>query len=136
MSNKVKKRITPQLIAPPPPPPPKQAAKKHAGGHRRLENASNGTLKQMKVAIKAHNERYCIKLTGTKAAVKSRVDRAAKRFRDIERRNGGEKPQQAARKPGSGGATEGQKTTARRLRELEKRVRRAGDKDMASELAF
>ena len=80
MSNKVKKRITPQLIAPPPPPPPppKQPVKKHAGGHKRLENASNGTLKQMKVAIKAHNERYCIRLTGTKPAVKSRVDRAAK----------------------------------------------------------
>jgi hypothetical protein len=135
MSNKVKKRITPQLIAPPPPP--KQAAKKHAGGHKRLENASNGTLKQMKVAIKAHNERYCIKVTGTKAAVKSRVDRAAKRFRDIERRSGGGgKPQQAARQPSSSGATEGQKTTARRLRELEKRAREQGGRDMASELAF
>ena len=132
--SKVKKRIAPQLIAPPPPP---QPAKKHAGGHKRLENASTGTLKQMKIAIKAHNERYCIKLTGTKAAVKSRVDRAAKRFRDIERRSGGgEKPQQAAHKSSSGGSTEGQKTTARRLRELEKRARKQGGRDMASELAF
>ena len=130
MSNKIKKRITPQLIAPPPPPPP---AKKHAGGHKRLENASNGTLKQMKVAIKAHNERYCIKLTGTKAAVKSRVDRAAKRFRDIERRSGGGKPKE--RDSGSGG-TKGQQSEARRLRDLEKRVRAQGGKDRASELAF
>ena len=133
MSNKVKKRITPQLIAPPPPPPP---AKKHAGGHKRLENASTGTLKQMKVAIKAHNERYCINLTGTKAALKARVDRAAKRFRDIERRSG-EKPQQAARKSrGNSGATDGQKTTARRLRELEKRARQEGGRDRARGLAF
>ena len=125
--SKVKKRITPQLIAPPQPP---QPAKKHAGGHKRLENASNGTLKQMKLAIKAHNERYCIRVAGTKAVVKSRVDRAAKRFRDIEGRGGKQKE-----KPNSSG-TKGQQTEARRLRELEKRVRAQGGKDTASNLAF
>jgi len=125
--SKVKKRIAPQLIAPPPPP---QPAKKHAGGHKRLENASTGTLKQMKLAIKAHNERYCIRVAGTKAVVKSRVDRAAKRFRDIEGR--GSKPKE---KPNSSG-TKGQQTEARRLRELEKRVRAQGGKDTASNLAF
>jgi len=124
--SKVKKRITPQLIAPPQP----QPAKKHAGGHKRLENASNGTLKQMKLAIKAHNERYCIRVAGTKAVVKSRVDRAAKRFRDIEGRGGKQKE-----KPNSSG-TKGQQTEARRLRELEKRVRAQGGKDTASNLAF
>lgn len=125
--SKAKKRITPQLIAPPQPP---QPAKKHAGGHKRLEHASNGTLKQMKAAIKAHNERYCIRVAGTKAVVKSRVDRAAKRFRDIEGRGGKQKE-----KPNSSG-TKGQKTTARRLRELEKRARKQGGRDMASSLAF
>jgi hypothetical protein len=64
------------------------------------------------------------------AVVKSRVDRAAKRFRDIEGRGGKQKE-----KPNSSG-TKGQQTEARRLRELEKRVRAQGGKDTASNLAF
>jgi hypothetical protein len=47
-----------------------------------------------------------------------------------------EKPKASAAFGGGSTGAERQKNEARRLRKLEKRVRRAGDKDMASELAF
>jgi hypothetical protein len=112
-----KKRIAPQLIAPPPPSPP---PKKHAGGHKRLEKSAEGTLKDMKAAVKNHNEKYCIKLTGTRAQVKQRVQRVAKRFRDIERKGGrgGNTPAKAPAAMGGGGGTKGQKKASKKLHKL------------------
>lgn len=102
-----------------------EPAKKRSGGHKRIESNVNGTVKQMKQAIKEHNDRYCIKTTGTKSAIKARMERVAKRFRDIEKKGGGAK----------GGLTEGQQKANKELNKIAKKYGKL-TQDANPELAF
>ena len=88
----------------------KKKKKKQTTGYKRLEHAVGGTVKEMKTAIHEHNRRYCIKLSGSKSALNTRVKDTARKLSTISRSGGG-----GGGKKGSGSATEGQKKTAKAL---------------------
>jgi hypothetical protein len=73
----------------------KAAAGKQKGsssGYLRLKRAAEddgASVKQLRAATKAHNERYCIKVGGTKAELRGRIDRVARRFDAISGGGGG-----------------------------------------------
>ena len=123
--------------------------------------AKHRTKKELTQTAKALNARSPrVRTSGTKAVIlnsikqhESRLQnqpKPAKTWDEAHASIFGKKKKKKKKKPkeaekpkasaafGGGGSmgTEGQKNEARRLRKLEKRVRRAGDKDMASELAF
>ena len=83
--------------------PAKSAKKGDRMGYKRLAKNRNGSVKEMKAAIKEHNKRYCISTTGNKAALKQKMKRVDKKLSTIAKtgkRAGG----------GGGGGTGVQKT--------------------------
>ena len=91
----------------------KTTTTKKAMGYKRLENAAGGSVKEMKGAIREHNKRYCIKLSGSKKALNTRVKDTARKLNNISRSGGG---------GGGGGGGD------RPLTEAEKKTQKAYDK--------
>ena len=91
--------------------PAKSAKKGDRMGYKRLAKNRNGSVKEMKAAIKEHNKRYCISTTGNKATLKQKMKRVDKKLSTIAKtgkRTGG----------GGGGSTGGQKTAVKKLNKL------------------
>jgi hypothetical protein len=114
------------------------AEKGSSSGYLRLKSAAEdggATVKQLRAATKAHNERYCIKMGGTKAELRGRISRVAKRFDAISGGGKAKKP-----KPGGGGSdggTAGQKKTAAALKKMNKVLaKNKTGEDAFPELAF
>jgi hypothetical protein len=63
--------------------PAKSAKKGDRMGYKRLAKNRNGSVKEMKAAIKEHNKRYCISTTGNKAALKQKMKRVDKKLSTI-----------------------------------------------------
>ena len=107
-------------------------------GHLRLKSAAEdggATVKQLRAATKAHNERYCIKVGGTKAELRGRISRVAKRFDAISGGGKAKKPKPGG--GGSGGGTAGQKKAAAKLTKLSKVLaKNKTGEDAFPELAF
>ena len=107
----------------------KKKTTKKAMGYKRLESAVGGTVKEMKTAIHEHNKRYCIKVSGSKSALNTRVKDAARKLNTISRSGGGG----GGGKKGSG--TEGQKKAAAALGKVSKAYGNLQE-DANPELAF
>ena len=151
-ASKKKKRIAPQLIgpvpgaggAPPNAPAPFGAGKVAAAdggqgsssGYKRLRIAVSdpaATVKELKAAVKDHNARYCVPVTGKKADLKARMTRVSERFETIERK--GKKGGGGGLGGGGGGGTAGQRAAAKKLKKLASKYG-ALDRDANPELAF
>jgi hypothetical protein len=71
------------------------AAEKKKGsssGYLRLKRAAEdggASAKQLRAATKAYNERYCVQLSGTKAQLRGRMGKVAKRLDTISSDGGG-----------------------------------------------
>ena len=150
-----KKRIAPQLIGPVQgagggpangsapfgagPPRGVAAADGGAGsssGYKRLRIAVSdpgATVKQLKAAVKDHNSRYCVPVSGRKADLKARMTRVSERFETIERK--GKKGGGGGLGGGGGGGTAGQRAAAKKLKKLASKYG-ALDRDANPELAF
>ena len=88
------------------------AEKGSSSGYLRLKSAAEdggATVKQLRAATIAHNERYCIKMGGTKAELCGRISRVAKRFDAISGGGKAKKPKPGG--GGGGGGTAAQKKT-------------------------
>ena len=114
------------------------AEKGSSSGYLRLKSAAEdggATVKQLRAATKAHNERYCIKVGGTKAELRGRISRVAKRFDAISGGGKAKKPKPGG--GGSGGGTAGQKKAAAKLTKLSKVLaKNKTGEDAFPELAF
>ena len=152
-ASKKKKRIAPQLLGPVPAAggggPPNGSAPFGAGnvaaagggagsssGYKRLRIAVSdpaATVKDLKAAVKDHNARYCVPVTGKKADLKARMTRVSERFETIERKGG--KKGGGGLGGGGGGGTAGQRAAAKKLKKLASKYG-ALDRDANPELAF
>ena len=150
-SKKKKRRIAPQLLGPVPGAgggPPNAPAPFGAGnvaaagagggsssGYKRLRIAVSdpgATVKDLKAAVKEHNSRYCVPVTGKKADLKARMTRVSERFETIERK--GEK-KGGGGGLGGGGGTAGQRAAAKKLKKIASKYGGL-DRDANPELAF
>jgi hypothetical protein len=149
-ASKKKKRIAPQLLGPVPAAgggPANGSAPFGAGnvaaagggagsssGYKRLRIAVSdpgATVKELKAAVKEHNSRYCVPVTGKKADLKARMTRVSERFETIERKG---------KKKGGGGGlggggTAGQRAAAKKLKKIASKYGSL-DRDANPELAF
>jgi hypothetical protein len=151
-ASKKKKRIAPQLLGPVPGAgggPPNGSAPFGAGnvaaagggggsssGYKRLRVAVSdpgATVKQLKAAVKDHNSRYCVPVTGKKADLKARMVRVSERFETIERKGG--KKGGGGLGGGGGGGTAGQRAAAKKLKKIASKYGGL-DRDANPELAF
>ena len=145
-----KKKIAPQLLGPvpaaggggPPNGPPAGggggggagAGGGSSSGYKRLRIAVSdpgATVKELKAAVKEHNSRYCVPVTGKKADLKARMTRVSERFETIERKG---------KKKGGGGGlggggTAGQRAAAKKLKKIASKYGSL-DRDADPELAF
>ena len=116
------------------------AEKGSSSGYLRLKSAAEdggATVKQLRAATKAHNERYCIKMGGTKAELRGRISRVAKRFDAISGGGKAKKPKPGGGGSGGGGGTAGQKKTAAALKKMNKVLaKNKTGEDAFPELAF
>jgi hypothetical protein len=106
-----------------------------SSGYKRLRIAVSdpaATVKQLKNAVKDHNRRYCVPVTGKKADLKARMTRVSERFETIERK--GEK-KGGGGGLGGGGGTAGQRAAAKKLKKIASKYG-ALDRDANPELAF
>jgi hypothetical protein len=114
------------------------AEKGSSSGYLRLKSAAEdggATVKQLRAATKAHNERYCIKVGGTKAELRGRISRVAKRFDAISGGGKAKKPKPGG--GGSGGGTAGQKKAAAKLTKMSKVLaQNKSGEDAFPELSF
>ena len=150
-SKKKKRRIAPQLLGPvpaaggggPPNGPPAGggggggagAGGGSSSGYKRLRIAVSdpgATVKDLKAAVKEHNSRYCVPVTGKKADLKARMTRVSERFETIERK--GEK-KGGGGGLGGGGGTAGQRAAAKKLKKIASKYGGL-DRDANPELAF
>ena len=152
-ASKKKKRIAPQLLGPVPAAgggpangsapfgaglPGGVAAGGGAGsssGYKRLRIAVSdpgATVKELKAAVKDHNSRYCISVSGRKADLKARMTRVSERFETIERKGKGGGGGGGL---GGGGGTAGQRAAAKKLKKLASKYGSL-DRDANPELAF
>jgi hypothetical protein len=155
-ASKKKKRIAPQLLGPvpaaggggPPNGPPvgggggggAGAGGGSSSGYKRLRIAVSdpgATVKELKAAVKDHNSRYCVPVSGRKADLKNRMTRVAERFEVIERKGkkkggggGG-----GGGGLGGGGGTAGQRAAAKKLKKIASKYGGL-DRDANPELAF
>ena len=90
--------------------PAKSAKKGDRMGYKRLAKNRNGSVKEMKAAIKEHNKRYCISTTGNKAALKQKMKRVDKKLSTISKTGSGANQ--------GGGGTKGQKNAAKKITKL------------------
>jgi hypothetical protein len=152
-ASKKKKRIAPQLLGPVPAAgggPANGSAPFGAGnvaaagggqgsssGYKRLRIAVSdpgATVKDLKAAVKEHNSRYCVPVTGKKADLKARMTRVSERFETIERK-GKKKGGGGGLGGGGGGGTAGQRAAAKKLKKIASKYG-ALDRDANPELAF
>jgi hypothetical protein len=109
-----------------------------ASGYLRLKRAAedgSASVKQLRAATKAHNERYCIKVGGTKAELRGRISRVAKRFDAISGGGKAKKPKPGG--GGGGGGTAAQKKTAAKLTKMSKVLaQNKSGEDAFPELSF
>jgi hypothetical protein len=116
------------------------AEKGSSSGYLRLKRAAedgSASVKQLRAATKAHNERYCIKMGGTKAELRGRISRVAKRFDAISGGGKAKKPKPGGGGSGGGGGTAGQKKTAAALKKMNKVLaKNKTGEDAFPELAF
>ena len=104
-----------------------------SSGYKRLRIAVSdpgATVKELKAAVKEHNSRYCVPVTGKKADLKARMTRVSERFETIERKG---------KKGGGGGlgggGTAGQRAAAKKLKKIASKYGSL-DRDANPELAF
>ena len=144
-ASKKKKRVAPQLLGPvpaaggggPPNGPPAGGGGGGAGagggsssGYKRLRHTvadPNATVPQLKAAIKEHNARYCMRVSGKKADLRANMTRVAERFETIRRKGAGG--------GGGGGGTAGQRAAAKKLKKIASKYGGL-DRDANPELAF
>jgi hypothetical protein len=116
------------------------AEKGSSSGYLRLKRAAedgSASVKQLRAATKAHNERYCIKMGGTKAELRGRISRVAKRFDAISGGGKAKKPKPGGGGSDGGGGTAGQKKTAAALKKMNKVLaKNKTGEDAFPELAF
>jgi len=114
------------------------AEKGSSSGYLRLKRAAedgSASVKQLRAATKAHNERYCIKVGGTKAELRGRISRVAKRFDAISGGGKAKKPKPGG--GGGGGGTAAQKKTAAKLTKMSKVLaQNKSGEDAFPELSF
>jgi hypothetical protein len=111
-----------------------------SSGYKRLRIAVSdpgATVKELKAAVKDHNSRYCVPVSGRKADLKNRMTRVAERFEVIERKGkkkggggGG-----GGGGLGGGGGTAGQRAAAKKLKKIASKYGGL-DRDANPELAF
>ena len=101
-------------------------------GYKRLENAAGGSVKEMKTAIRDHNKRYCIKLSGSKSALNTRVKDTARKLNTISRSSGGGGGGGGGKK----GLTEGQKKTKQVVANIGQAYGNLNNYDVSPGLAF
>ena len=107
-----------------------------SSGYKRLRIAVSdpgATVKELKAAVKDHNSRYCVPVTGRKADLKARMTRVSERFEVIERKGKGGGGGGGGL--GGGGGTAGQRAAAKKLKKIASKYG-ALDRDANPELAF
>ena len=87
-------------------------AKKKAAPARKKRTAYAAPVKVLKAAIDDHNKHWCIKKTGTKAALQKRLEKVDRKIVKVM----GKGPKRRAKS--SGGGTKGQKTTSKKIAKL------------------
>ena len=104
-----------------------------SSGYKRLRIAVSdpgATVKELKAAVKEHNSRYCVPVTGKKADLKARMTRVSERFETIER-----KGKKGCGGGLGGGGTAGQRAAAKKLKKIASKYGSL-DRDANPELAF
>ena len=107
-----------------------------SSGYKRLRIAVSdpgATVKELKAAVKDHNSRYCVPVSGRKADLKARMTRVSERFETIERK--GKKGGGGGLGGGGGGGTAGQRAAAKKLKKIASKYGGL-DRDANPELAF
>ena len=107
-----------------------------SSGYKRLRIAVSdpgATVKELKAAVKDHNARYCVPVSGRKADLKARMTRVSERFETIERK--GKKGGGGGLGGGGGGGTAGQRAAAKKLKKIASKYGGL-DRDANPELAF
>jgi len=87
-------------------------AKKKAAPARKKRTAYAAPVKVLKAAIDDHNKHWCIKKTGTKAALQKRLEKVDRKIVKVM----GKGPKRKTKS--SGGGTKGQKTTAKTISKM------------------
>ena len=149
-SKNKKKRVAPTLLGPvpaaggggPPNGPPAGggggggagAGGGSSSGYKRLRIAVSdpgATVKELKAAVKDHNSRYCVPVSGRKADLKARMTRVSERF-EVNERKGKKKGGGGG---GGGGGTAGQRAAAKKLHKIASQYGGL-NRDANPELAF
>ena len=106
-----------------------------SSGYKRLRIAVSdpgATVKELKAAVKDHNSRYCVPVSGRQADLVLRMTRVSERFEVIERKGKGGGGGGGV---GGGGGTAGQRAAAKKLKKIASKYG-ALDRDANPELAF